>query len=471
MDPDSIIAESDENNNRAARTIRVDCIGIPLRANWNLVSFNVVPTDSSVDSVVAPIRDHLLIVRGFDLFGISHGQGADGGLTYNPHLPPEFSTLKWMGHKYGYWVKVDTPCTLRISGEPALCNSPLILNGAWNLIGYLPEEIHHVATALDSNLGGYFIHSQDWTGSYRLVRGFDPLGVEHGQGADGGLTFDPILPEPFSTLIFMMPGFGYWVKIFADSTDTTLYYPCRAENPPMFRGSSQGETFKDTSFSFIPTSRWVDFYGMADLNGEPVEVGDKVTVYDPDGIQCGGMYVHSEGWYGLLPVYRDDETTLDIDEGAEIGDPLTFFINGQMSYSTGGVEPEWIGDGEMVRIDLFVSYVSSELQHTRTLPDKYELAQNYPNPFNPTTHISFTLPHEARRTEDGERDPIHTTLKIYNLLGQVVRTLVDEVREPGYYSVSWDGRDQLGREVTSGVYFYRIEAGEFSETKRMLLVK
>ena len=97
------------------------------------------------------------------------------------------------------------------------------------------------------------------------------------------------------------------------------------------------------------------------------------------------------------------------------------------------------------------------------LPQAFELAQNYPNPFNPTTDIRYEIP--------DSRSPVHTTLKVYNILGQEVRTLVDEVKEPGYYIVNWNGRNRFGNDVASGIYFYKLIAGDFTATKRMLLLK
>jgi polyhydroxybutyrate depolymerase len=98
------------------------------------------------------------------------------------------------------------------------------------------------------------------------------------------------------------------------------------------------------------------------------------------------------------------------------------------------------------------------------VPLNYELAQNYPNPFNPTTEIRYQL-------ADG-LFPLHTTLKVYNILGQEVKILVDEVKEPGLHTISWDGKDESGLEVSSGLYFYRLTvAGSFTETKRMVLMR
>ncbi|UCB51721.1 MAG: T9SS type A sorting domain-containing protein [Candidatus Zixiibacteriota bacterium] len=85
---------------------------------------------------------------------------------------------------------------------------------------------------------------------------------------------------------------------------------------------------------------------------------------------------------------------------------------------------------------------------------------SYPNPFNPSTEISYTLPSVC-----------HAEVSIFNILGQRVKTLVDEEQAAGLNSVTWNGTDQDGNKVTSGVYFYRIQAGDLTETEKMLLMK
>ncbi len=94
------------------------------------------------------------------------------------------------------------------------------------------------------------------------------------------------------------------------------------------------------------------------------------------------------------------------------------------------------------------------------LPRSHELAQNYPNPFNPATDIEFYVPTRS-----------HVTIEILNLLGQKVSTLVDETKSAGFYRISWDGHGSDGQDVSTGVYFYRYRAGDFVETKKMLLLK
>jgi hypothetical protein len=89
------------------------------------------------------------------------------------------------------------------------------------------------------------------------------------------------------------------------------------------------------------------------------------------------------------------------------------------------------------------------------------MAQNYPNPFNPTTTINFSL-----------RDKSQVTLKVYNVAGQLVKTLVDEARLPGQQApVVWDGRNNAGQRVSSGVYFYKLVSKNFTQTKKMVLLK
>jgi Ca-activated chloride channel family protein len=96
-------------------------------------------------------------------------------------------------------------------------------------------------------------------------------------------------------------------------------------------------------------------------------------------------------------------------------------------------------------------------------PNGFVLHQNYPNPFNPTTTISYQLP--------AGKDRYFVTLKIYDALGRLIRVLVEEQQAPGTHRVTWDGTDMMGRTVASGIYFYTIEAGDFRQTKKMVLMR
>jgi hypothetical protein len=94
------------------------------------------------------------------------------------------------------------------------------------------------------------------------------------------------------------------------------------------------------------------------------------------------------------------------------------------------------------------------------LPKEFSLSQNYPNPSNPQTVIQYALPRDCK-----------VQVTIYNILGQKVRTLVNENQKAGYKRVEWDSKNDQGEQVASGIYFYKIKAGEFSESKKMVILK
>lgn len=122
-----------------------------------------------------------------------------------------------------------------------------------------------------------------------------------------------------------------------------------------------------------------------------------------------------------------------------------------------------VGNGQdaQANMNLGIDAVTSIGSENGNLPENFELLQNYPNPFNPNTQIKYKV------SESSE-----VTLKIFNLLGQEVITLVNKEQQPGAYTVQWDGKDNFGRPVASGVYVFQMKAGnKFSVAKRMLLLK
>jgi len=112
-------------------------------------------------------------------------------------------------------------------------------------------------------------------------------------------------------------------------------------------------------------------------------------------------------------------------------------------------------------IRAYVSYGTSDIAvPIEILPSAFSLEQNYPNPFNPSTVISYTLPKQSR-----------VQIKVYDVIGNEVRSLVDEEKSAGKYNLLWDSKNNSGVKVSSGVYFYKITADNFVETKKMVLLK
>jgi len=98
--------------------------------------------------------------------------------------------------------------------------------------------------------------------------------------------------------------------------------------------------------------------------------------------------------------------------------------------------------------------------YPKPAPKVFSLAQNYPNPFNPSTTIEYTLPRDT-----------WVRITIYNILGRKVRTLFDEYQSGGGKRIVWDSKNDEGHEVASGIYFYQIKAGEFTQSKKMVIPK
>ena len=105
-------------------------------------------------------------------------------------------------------------------------------------------------------------------------------------------------------------------------------------------------------------------------------------------------------------------------------------------------------------------YINSQTQESLGLPSHMALLQNRPNPFNPATVIRYDI---AR--------PGQVRLRVYDLSGALVKTVLNEFHDVGRYETVWRGDDDSGRQVASGVYFYRLESSDFVDTKRMTLIR
>ena len=110
--------------------------------------------------------------------------------------------------------------------------------------------------------------------------------------------------------------------------------------------------------------------------------------------------------------------------------------------------------------------------YNSTIPDKYSLSQNYPNPFNPTTKIKFEIPSDVKRQTSNELFPLRkggsgvVSLKVFDITGREITTLVNERLQPGTYEVTFDAST-----LPSGIYFYQLKVGDFVETKKLILLK
>jgi hypothetical protein len=160
-----------------------------------------------------------------------------------------------------------------------------------------------------------------------------------------------------------------------------------------------------------------------------------------------------------LPITTEQWVSVDIplshfsDQGLDLSDIFQFKVDGGDGTTTIVWFDNWYfyGGGSSVVDD----------SHIGSIPSAYALNQNYPNPFNPITTIGFEIPENS-----------FAKLTVYDVSGKLIKTLVNEEKEAGYYSVVWDGKDEVGNPVESGIYIYRLTTPDgVNQTNRMTLLK
>jgi hypothetical protein len=175
----------------------------------------------------------------------------------------------------------------------------------------------------------------------------------------------------------------------------------------------------------------------------------------------------SEGYYfthwgdSLLVTPWEDVDSIYI--SPDHGRTLEFRLHypeGEATRLFDGPSSQLVSKNEIARKAFYHGPYSTIEPKPHPLPETIALYQNYPNPFNPTTEIRFDLPENA---------PVE--LKIYNTLGQLVMTLVDEVRPAGVHRIMWDSNNASGASVASGIYIYQLKAGSFVDAKKMVLIR
>jgi len=166
--------------------------------------------------------------------------------------------------------------------------------------------------------------------------------------------------------------------------------------------------------------------------------GDSVKyIASWDGSSWSALGSGMNDWVYALAVY--DNKLIAGGEFTTAGGKVSAYIAQWTKHSPGDV-----GDGD----------------NEWSLPPDFSLKQNYPNPFNPTTTIEYNIPKRG-----------YVKIEIFNLLGQKVRNLVDEYKSAGNYSVTWDGTDNGGNPLATGIYFCRFRAGDHVQTKKLVLIK
>jgi len=393
----------------STRTVTLD---LPL--GWSWISINVTPPDPDMEVMWQDVSN-LKIVKGY------------GGF----YIPGVFNGIGAWNIKEMYVPYVDPEDQLVVEGEPVDPSTPIELSEGWNWVSYLPDEAINAELALASVVDNLNI-AKAYTGFY--------------------------IPGLFNGIGDMKPGQGYKLHL---KQAATLIYPSGGGRPTLAKAGILPRTKLLPGKHFVPQARTADYYSVlvksVRIEGKEVEVGDELGVFTESGLCVGSVVLAGEFPVGIM-AWADDAQTEEV-EGFKAGEVMVFKLwdaSEEREYevvSTVLQGSERFGESPM-------SVVAITGIAASPIPTTFALEQNYPNPFNSETTIKYQLPEAGK-----------VTLRIFNVLGQEVRTLVDGVKEAGYYEVHWDGLDNGGRSVSAGIYIYRIQAGEFKQTRKMLFLE
>ena len=310
----------------------------------------------------------------------------------------------------GYWLNMSNESFVVISGMP-MYNLSITLDEGWNLISGISLEVA-VETIIDPD--GIIVPGTFY--------GFEGTYLNS------------------STLA---PGKGYWVNALS-AGEVTI-------------GSSLSKSYPEFVDLTIGANE-LNINGLSLYFGIEIPDKDKLSYRLPPKPPDGVFDVRFtndrilENNFGEIEVINTTETlTIIYDIQIDVSNWYNWVLT-----SSSGEEYILGGSGEMT----VPSAERFTLELKAVVPATFALHQNFPNPFNPITTLRYDLPSDAL-----------VTLSIYDMLGREITQLVNTTQEAGFRSVQWDARDNMGRPVSAGVYLYQIQAGEFIQTKKMVLLK
>jgi hypothetical protein len=413
-----------------------------IRAGWNLISANVVPRWPEVETIFksSVATNSLTLVKDED------------GLVYWPQIGLN-QLITWDITKayWAYFYTNGTSDTLYMKGANIdIAKNSIPLRAGWNLLPYWGTRAVSVVTALaDLAVSNPDMLVKDQSGNiYWPSVGFNSIGsMNIGQGYELYLTT-------------AVPRFQY--------PSTVASYSIKSFNTgrgiPEVADLSYGEVSKYNA-KFSPVSQVLGL----EINGYAMKQGDEIGIFTKDGLCVGSAkYNKSNTNVVAITVFGDmPMSEKDAKIGAVEGDVLTIKlfckadgkeytpVVNSVNWKVGSVSGLSYKTNTIGAVKITVKGASSS-----ALPTEFAIQQNYPNPFNPTTNIKYALPVDGL-----------VKIKVYDMLGREIKTLVNTQQPAGYYTIEWDATNNMGRKVASGVYFYQIEASNFNKTVKMMLMK
>ena len=398
----------------------VTCVPVPHAAGWNLISLPVqdpIPNDS-----VRSLFRTSLFAYAFEFVP---------GSGYQQRYRITFGK--------GYWAKFPAAGTDTICGTAVTRDSMSVVAG-WNMVGSISNPVD-TNTIVSVPLG---LRSSNW------------FGYSFG----------------YSPVTQLIPGKGYWVKANGVGKFVLANPPLGGAEKPQ---SASGLTLDALNSLTIIDNKGASqtLYFGADAKDE-IQVGQfEMPPAPPEGA-FDARFESPDGGVMVRTHAARVESAIDFPvriQSVEYPVTISWNVRGSdATYELSDAAGQAIGsrliagDGSIVIRNNAVNQIILKVVGAG-IPTSYALYQNYPNPFNPSTTIKFDLPVDSR-----------VTVEVYNLLGQRVRTLVNETRKAGYHVAEWNGTGDAGQLLSSGVYFLRIDAvgvngKTFGDVRKLMMLK
>ncbi|MEZ5359659.1 MAG: FlgD immunoglobulin-like domain containing protein [Candidatus Zixiibacteriota bacterium] len=383
-------------------------VNIDLSSGWNFISLNTIPPSTDLPSIFSNAWSDINIIKN------NSGEFC---------IPSVICNISQWNMDEGYKIHMDNSNSIEFCGTPLNVINPIGLQEGWAWISFYPNYCMDPEIAMASLSGCLNIVKDGYGGFY--------------------------IPDVVNSLNDMCPGEGYSLHL---KCSASLVYPSTKSIGPYkaFNISHRDENL-DHFNAPIPTLR---FNAVLVISNNILEKGDELAFFNNRGDILGASQVQSD--IVPLAVWCDDVNTEYID-GYKKGDKLTIKIWKK------NLNQERIVDSRILQGSFDIStdpYTIIELLRDMNSDSILGLATNYPNPFNPTTTIEYTLPDDAQ-----------IKITVFNVLGNKVKTLFNGVKERGKHSITWDGTDEAGTKVATGIYFYQLRSSHGTQTKKMLLMR
>ncbi|MCA9732035.1 Ig-like domain-containing protein [candidate division KSB1 bacterium] len=434
---------------KAVEYADLSILDIPVSQGWNWFSTNVKPKINTTNVVLSTLNaeegDIIKSQRAFSTYSAKQGVGSWIG------------TQDLIEGTESYMLNMSNSGVLSIYGERIdVEKTAVAIAEGWTWIGYLPQGAADLEIALDDLKND--LSENDIIKSQTAFSAYVPRSSATDLGWVGNLAE-------------MEPGVGYRL-LLQSPKDQNFIYPAveaptttASQQLALAKGKTGAGLYSETMIKDDTTGWLIDphafRHNMTIISS--VTVDERMNHGENDLLaafvnnECRGLVspLQPEGNMFFLMVYSNASTGEEVKfKYYDADQNLIYEISESLDFE---VDANW---GQVQSPFIFTAQTQLGVLATGGLPTVYTLSQNYPNPFNPTTSINYALPRNG-----------HVTLQIFNISGQLVRTLVDQQLAAGAYKAVWDGRDEQGVRATSGLLFYRLIGDGYVAQRKMILLK